>query len=226
MFRRFFNFVFSMDGIKSAVSTLLSAIALLFSCRANKIAQDSLTFSKKQSCPIFVVESFLPEIEAGLDPYKPIDTIGVQIFNFGEAPQVIHSIEVSRIWLCEQEKKSGRSTVAFDILGFFAINKTIVVKNYLNEVASAFVLDNNAIEHNCYLEFMNDAPKEGLLNLQRITLVKIMYETKYGERCVDYFKEGKRIGEYEYIAITGNESIIITLNELTAGRLLNILEKR
>ena len=186
-------------------SLLISIWALVYSCSGNKTAYESLLLEQKNSTPIFRVTDFLPEIEAGCDPYNPINTVGIRVWNYGAVPLYIKSIEAERIWFCRRSLRDEKDAVAIPIHCYYSLDKSLVIQTYQGKLSEAFVLDNNSIERLCDMAFINAAPVNGFYSFTQFTLVKIEYTTVYEKEFVEYFKDGARIDGAEYARIKALE---------------------
>ena len=210
-------------------SLVISILALVYSCRGNKAAFESLSLGQKNSTPIFRVTSFLPEIEAGCDPYNPINTVGIRVWNYGAVPLYIKSIEAERIWFCRRSLRDEKDAVAIPIHCYYSLGKSLVIQTYQGKLSEAFVLDNNSIERLCNMAFINAAPVNGFYSFTQFTLVKIEYTTVYEKEFVEYFKDGARIDGAEYARIKALEPPqdrkMLVLSTLKPETLLEYLAK-
>ena len=183
------------------LSLFISLLAVVYSCKGNKTADESLSLAEKNSNPVFRVTSYLPELEVGCDPYGPVNTVGICVWNYGAVPLYIKSIEAERIWFCQRSNKDIKDAVAIPINCYYSLGKSLVIEAYQGKLAEGFALDNNSVESACHMAFINAAPVNGFYFLTQFTLVKIEYTTIYEKECTEYFKDGVRISSDEYASI-------------------------
>lgn len=179
----------TISAIAATLSFVISLVALFYSVR-------SVNISELVEDPIFVQTSTLPAIEMGGDPYAPLDTVGVRIFNYGGVPRYIKSVSVYRIWSFSNTVKS-ESNFAFFVSDFYSCGSKLTVRGYKGVVAEAFNVNNNKFEFEFHNEFYKLAAMRSI-SFKSCTVCKVEYENKLREEGVVYFKDGKPIDSLEY----------------------------
>lgn len=183
-------------GIRWDNGLIVAVLSLLVSVVALHYSRCGVSISVQVEEPIFVQTSTSPAIEMGGDPYAPLDTVGVRIFNYGGVPRYIKSVSVYRIWSFSNTVKS-ENNFAFFVSDFYSCGSKLTVCGYKGVVAEAFNVNNNKFEFEFHNEFYKLAAMRSI-SFKSCTVCKVEYENKLREKGVVYFKDGKPIDSLEY----------------------------
>lgn len=159
---------------------LFGGVSLYIGFTANQVSKSQLQIAKLALSPFISIRESYSIDDAGFatDTYIEINNDGAPVHNSSVSSRTFYTIS------------TGHSTVWIPINGYYDTSyRTAAVSGKLADLRGH---GNNTSYHDVYVQHLN-LSKDNRLNLtelQRVTIVKVVYETRTRETFEDYFLSG------------------------------------
>lgn len=164
--------------ITSAI--LFGGVSLYIGFTANQVSKSQLQIAKLALSPFISIRESYSIDDAGFatETYIEINNDGAPVHNSSVSSRTFYTIA------------TGHSTVWIPVSGYYDTSyRTAAVSGKLAELRG---LRNNTSYHDVYVQHLNlsEDNRLNLTELQRVTIVKVEYETRTRETFEDYFLSG------------------------------------
>lgn len=165
---------------ETALAILFGGVSLYIGFVANQVSKNQLQIARLELSPFISIRERYSIDDAGFatDTYIEINNDGAPVRNSSVSAHTFYAIS------------TGQNTVWIPINGYYDTSYRMAAVS--GKIAEFHGLGNNTSYHDIYVQHLNlsDENRLNLTELQRVTIVKVEYETKTRETFEDYFLSG------------------------------------